>query len=105
MTPTELVIAVARATGESPRTIRRLGFSLCDPGPAGPGPEDPAPVLDGLPCGRPVPDPVPPREATPGRAAGGQCDLDFPSDPGDVDAARSPAAAGGRGGPGGVNRP
>ena len=45
MTQTELNRAVARATGETPATINRLGFLLDDPEPATPGndaePKDP----------------------------------------------------------------
>jgi hypothetical protein len=31
VTQTQLIRAVARATGESPATIRRLGFGIADP--------------------------------------------------------------------------
>ena len=48
MTQSQVNRAVASATGESRRTIRRLGFSLVDPidGPIDPEPSDIVKFLD-----------------------------------------------------------
>jgi hypothetical protein len=57
MTQAQLEAAVADATGESLRTVHRLGFGLLAGPGDGRGPEDLALVLDCPFCRRPVPYP------------------------------------------------
>ncbi len=83
MTQAQLRRSLARRTGESPRTLRRLGFQLAPLAPAGPDPLDLRLVVDCPSCRRPV--------AYPGRAGDGSpalaecadpgCDLLFDFDP------------------------
>ncbi len=78
MTQTQLVSSVALATGESPRTIRVMGFGLVTEDPDDLDPEDLHLVLDCPFCRKPVPypgragnDPVPLAECL-------DCDVEFP---------------------------
>lgn len=85
MTQAQLDRAVARRTGESLRTIRRLGFHA-QSGPAdGLEPEDLPLAVDCPFCG--------PRSPLPARSGGvpapaecGRCDVDLDHAPGDLDA-------------------
>jgi hypothetical protein len=89
MTQRQLVCSVATATGESPRTVRALGFGLLTEDPDALAPEDLRLVLDCPFCRGPVP--------YPGAAPGGaiplagcpDCDVEFPFEPGEVYAASS----------------
>ena len=68
MTQAQLDRSIAGLTGESPRTIHRLGFGLQPIRAADPKPEDLRLVVDCPFCGRPVPYPGRPRRlAGPGR--------------------------------------
>jgi hypothetical protein len=68
MTQAQLDRSVARRTGESVRTVARLGFSaLPDDRPAGPDPEALFLVIDCPHCRRPAP--------FPGQLADGSCPL------------------------------
>ncbi len=57
MTQAQLDRSVARSTGESPRTVRRLGFSALPDGPADPHPEALFLVIDCPRCRQPAPYP------------------------------------------------
>lgn len=86
MTRLQLTHAIAGRTGESPRTIRRLGFGLQVPPAAEPREADLRLAVDCPFCGRAVP--------YPGRVADGstalaeclrpRCDVYFDFDPADV---------------------
>lgn len=54
MTHAQLIRAVAGATGESPRTVRRLGFALAPARPGEPEPHDLVLAVDCPFCGRPT---------------------------------------------------
>ena len=80
----QLVSAVARRTGESPRTIRRLGFGLL----AGPPPQGPPLAVDCPRCSARCP--LPPGSGGPhatGECDG--CDILFACKPGSIYAARA----------------
>ena len=68
MTQAQLDRAVAGATGESLRTIRRLGFGLRPPRRDDLEPEDLRLVVDCPFCGRPVAYPGPARDGSPALA-------------------------------------
>ncbi len=68
MTQAQLDRSVAHQTGESTRTIRRLGFGLQPAGPRDPGPEDLRLVVDCPFCGRTVPYPGRVRDGSPALA-------------------------------------
>jgi hypothetical protein len=84
MTHAQLIRAVAGATGESPRTVARLGFRLAPPRPAADlEPEDLHLALDCVFCGHATalvsgPGGLPPFAECP------RCDVAFDYPPGDV---------------------
>ena len=88
MTPLERT--VARQTGESPRTIRGLGFTLRTGPPGDLEPEDLRLMLDCPFCGRAVPYPGRAGDGSPALAecVGPRCDVYFEFDPAEVYAAR-----------------
>jgi hypothetical protein len=69
--------AVARATGESLRTVRARGFGVLDVRPAAPGPEGLSLVTDCPHCRRPVPYPGRAADGSPAQAECPGCDLYF----------------------------
>ena len=79
MTQSQLDRSVADRTGESPRTIRRLGFGLQALAPRPPAPEDLRLVVDCPFCGRAVPYPGRSRDGSPALAEclGPTCDVYF----------------------------
>lgn len=81
MTQRQLDRAVVRSTGDSLRTVRRLGFGLTRPAML--EPEDLALAVDCPFCGRPCPLPTGPGGSSP-RAECDPCDVDFDLRPGDV---------------------
>ena len=87
---TQLERTVARQTGESPRTIRGLGFTLRTGPPRDLEPEDLRLLLDCPFCGRAVPYPGRTRDGSPALAEcpGPRCDVYFEFDPAEVYAAR-----------------
>ena len=87
MTQHQLDFAVARATGESPRHVHRLGFSLLAPTPVDPEPEDLRLVLDCPSCGDAVPYPGAAGDGSPALAECPRCDVYFAYDPAEVYAA------------------
>jgi hypothetical protein len=92
MTQQMLDRLVARSTGESPRTIRRLGFQLQGHPGEGLEPEDLRLAVDCPFCDRPAPIDLP--VDVPGALAEcDRCDIYFDYRPGDVYAA-APAAGG-----------
>ena len=90
MTRMQLECAVARATGESPRHVRRLGFGLLAPA-AAPAAEGLRLVLDCPFHGGPVPYPGAAGDGTPALAECPRCDVYFEFDPAGVYAAAGPA--------------
>jgi hypothetical protein len=94
MPQAQLDRSIADLTGESPRTIHRLGFGLHHAIPRDLEPEDLRLVIDCPSCGRPV--------AYPGVLGDGsvalaecdrpRCDIFFDFDPSDVYAAAAEAA-------------
>jgi hypothetical protein len=95
-TVTLLGRTVARQTGESPRTIRSLGFHLQHGPPKDLEPEDLRLVIDCPFCGRAVPYPGRATDGSPALAEclAPRCDVYFDFDPGEVYAARSIDGAG-----------
>ena len=77
MTQRHLDHAVAGATGESLRTVRRLGFSLQAARPADQDPEDLRLALDCPFCRQPVPYPGPAGDGLAPLAECPRCDVDF----------------------------
>ena len=69
--------AVARATGESLRTIRERGFGVFEIRPAAAGPERLTLVADCPHCRRPVPYPGRAADGSPALAECTDCDLYF----------------------------
>ena len=90
MTQPQLDRAVARSTGESLRTVRRLGFGLHSGPPIDLEPEDIALAVDCPFCGRPCAVPVGPAGSAP-LAECDRCDIYFDYRPHEVYAA--PATA------------
>jgi hypothetical protein len=83
MTPSQLVRAVAAATGESRRTIDRLGFRLLDE-PSGQGePDDLVLALDCPFCGHPIVLTTGPGD-TPGLTSCDPCDVEFDFGPDEI---------------------
>jgi hypothetical protein len=93
MTQSQLDRSIAGLTGESPRTIRRLGFGLQAASPG--DPEDLRLVVDCPFCGRPVPYPgrVPDGSPALAECAEPRCDVYFDFDPAEVYAAATRAAS------------
>ena len=91
MTQAQLDRSIAGRTGESPRTIRRLGFGLQPARPPEPGPEDLRLVVDCPFCGKAVPYPGPARDGSQALAecADPCCDVYFDFALADVYAARA----------------
>ena len=87
MTQLQLDCAVARATGESPRHVRRLGFGLLASRLGDPEPEDLRLVLDCPFCGGAVPYPGAAGHGSPALAECPRCDVYFDFDPAEVYAA------------------
>ena len=87
---TQLERAIARRTGESPRTIRTLGFHLHHVSPRDLEPEDLRLVIDCPFCGRAVPYPGRATDGSPALAEclAPRCDVYFDFDPGEVYAAQ-----------------
>ena len=87
---TQLERTVARQTGESPRTIRGLGFTLRTGPPGDLEPEDLRLMLDCPFCDRAVPYPGRAGDGSPALAEcpGPRCDVYFEFDPDEVYAAR-----------------
>ncbi len=79
MTQAQLDRSIAGVTGESTRTIRRLGFGLQPARPRDPGPEDLRLVVDCPFCGRSVAYPGRVRDGSPALAecADPRCDVYF----------------------------
>jgi hypothetical protein len=94
MTQAQLDRSIAVLTGESPRTIHRLGFGLQPATPRDLEPEDLHLVVDCPFCGRAVPYPGTARDGSPTLAecADPRCDVYFDFDPSDVYAAATEAA-------------
>jgi hypothetical protein len=94
MTQAQLDRSIAVLTGESPRTIHRLGFGLQAVRPGDLEPEDLRLVVDCPFCGRPVPYPGTVRDGSPTLAecADPRCDVYFDFDPSEVYAAATEAA-------------
>jgi hypothetical protein len=94
VTQAQLERSVARRTGESPRTIHRLGFGLQAAEPCDPGPEGLRLVVDCPFCGRPVPYPGTARDGSPALAEclDPRCDVYFDFPIADVYAAGAEAA-------------
>ena len=94
MTQAQLDRSSPAATGESPRTIHRLGFGLQAVRPRDLEPEDLRLVVDCPFCGRPVPYPGTVRDGSPALAecADPRCDVYFDFDPSEVYAAATEAA-------------
>ncbi len=94
MTQAHLDRSVADRTGESPRTIRRLGFGLQPVAPRDPGPEDSRLVVDCPSCGRVVPYPGRSRDGSPALAEclNPSCDVYFDFAEADVYATEPVAA-------------
>ena len=90
MTQSQLESSVALATGESPRTIRHLGFGLQPIRPSDPGPEDLRLLVDCPFCGRAVAYPGQARDGSPTLAecTDPRCDVYFDFAIRDVYAAR-----------------
>ena len=90
MTRAQLHRTVADRTGESPRTIRSLGFHLQHGPPGDLEPEDLRLVIDCPFCGRAVPYPGRVRDGSPALAEclAPRCDVYFDFDPGEVYAAQ-----------------
>lgn len=84
MTGSRLVAAVARTTGDSPRTVRRLGFGRpAGPPPTPAGPDDLHLAADCPLCGGPCR--VPPHAGGPPVTCGcGRCGVGFDARPGDL---------------------
>jgi hypothetical protein len=91
MTQAQLDRSVADRTGESPRTIRRLGFGLQTVARRDIEPEDFRLVVDCPFCGRAVPYPGRARDGSPALAecADPRCDVYFDFAVADVYAARA----------------
>ncbi len=83
MTRAQLHRDVAALTGDTPRTVRRLGFGLLAADPGRPDPADIRLVVDCPSCRRPVPYPGRARDGSHALAAcdAAGCDLDFDVDP------------------------
>jgi hypothetical protein len=94
MTRAQLERSIAGRTGESPRTIRRLGFGLQPTRPRDLEPEDLRLVVDCPFCGRAVPYPGTARDGSPALAecADPRCDVYFDFAIADVYAAAADAA-------------
>ena len=84
MTQSQLDCAVAGATGESRRTINRIGFSVLCKEPVDIESEDLVLVLDCPFCGRAVPYRGRCRDGSNPLAECLRCDIDFDSDEADV---------------------
>jgi hypothetical protein len=93
MTQAQLDRSIAGVTGESPRTIRRLGFGLQPSSPRDLEPEDLRLFVDCPFCGRPVPYPGRVGDDSPALAecTDPRCDVYFDFDVSDVYAAGSAA--------------
>ncbi len=91
MTQAQLDRSIAGLTGESPRTIHRLGFGLQTMRATDPKPEDVRLVVDCPFCGRPVPYPGTVRDGSPALAEclEPRCDVFFDYAITDVYVARS----------------
>ncbi len=91
MTQAQLNRSIAGVTGESPRTIHRLGFGLQPIRAIDPQPEDLRLVVDCPFCGRPVPYPGTVRDGSPALAEclEPRCDVFFDFALADVYVARS----------------
>jgi hypothetical protein len=87
MTRSQLERAVAAATGESVRTIHRLGFGLQPAGAGDPSPDDLRLVVDCPFCGRPVPYPGHAGDGSPALAECARDDVYFDFDAAEVYAA------------------
>jgi hypothetical protein len=87
---TQLERTVARQTGESPRTIRGLGFTLRTGPPGDLEPEDLRLLIDCPFCGRAVPYPGRAGDGSPALAEclAPRCDVYFEFDPAEVYAAQ-----------------
>lgn len=92
MTQHHLLRAVACATGESPRTLRRLGFSLHPAPHAEPDPADLSLVLDCPFCRRAVPYPGAVDDGDASLAECPRCDVEFEFSPTEVYATTPPPA-------------
>jgi hypothetical protein len=90
MTQAQLDRAVARRTGESVRTVTRLGFSALPAGPADPHPEALYLVVDCPHCGRPALFPGRRTDGTCPPAVCPGCDVPFAFDLRDVYVTASP---------------
>jgi hypothetical protein len=91
MTQAQLDRSIAGLTGESPRTIHRLGFGLEPGASTAREPEDVRLVVDCPFCGRPVPYPGTVRDGSPALAEclEPRCDVFFDFATTDVYVARS----------------
>jgi hypothetical protein len=94
MTQAQLDRSIAHQTGESTRTIHRLGFGLQPVAPRDLEPEDLRLVVDCPFCGRPVPYPGRLGDGSPALAecTDPRCDVYFDFEPSDVYAAGTAAA-------------
>jgi hypothetical protein len=94
MTQAQLDRSIAYRTGESPRTIHRLGFGLHPARPGDLEPEDLRLVIDCPFCGHAIPYPGPARDgsATLAECADPRCDVYFDFDPAEVYAAATDSA-------------
>jgi hypothetical protein len=95
MTHAQLIRAVAGATGESPRTLRRLGFTASRRRPVALEPEDLRLAVDCPFCGRPTGLAAGP-DGLPASAECGRCDVAFDYPAADVYPASARALAAGR---------
>ena len=94
MTQSQLDRSIAGVTGESPHTIRRLGFGLQPNSPHDLEPEDLRLVVDCPFCGRPVPYPGRAGDGSPALAecTDPRCDVYFDFDLSEVYVAGTTAA-------------
>jgi hypothetical protein len=92
MTQAQLVRSVAKVTGDSLATVKRLGFSVLSPRSSNSEPGDLCLALDCPFCGRPVPYPGPARDGALLLAACLRCDVYFDFDVDEVYASRSQRA-------------